>query len=427
MDSMHFWRTRGYDVLLAVFCFGMLFVVLNKERSDWHGDYVPAAERLLDGDDIIKIKYTYPPAFALLCLPFVGLSHYPARLLWFAIIATATYVMYRSAWVLAGGKRGAEATTVDHRAFMIGSITSLPFMLDSWTNFQTDTLIVALCLGGCVQIVRGRSLLGGLIIGFAAACKCTPLLFAPYLLWRRNFVAALAVIVGAVGFNLLPDVIHLAPGGKSHLRVWAEKYLFPMAEKQRDLAEWPTGVDFNHSVAGVTLRWGAFDPIFTPGDRNYDVKDNRLDQSTIKRIGMVVSLGLLLSALLVTLRRPAATPSPEVFPPWQSLEFGMVLLLMVLLSPVSSKPHFVANLLAGVTLARIMLITRDKLLSLLVGLAVVLSLAVNKDLVGNFAYRRIVWLGGVTGTTVLLYAASLYARVRWPGWAPSVAGAETGR
>ncbi len=51
---------------------------------------------------------------------------------------------------------------------------------------------------------RGRELAGAAALAAAATYKTTPLLFLPYLVWKRRFRAAAAMAVVLVGLNLLP-------------------------------------------------------------------------------------------------------------------------------------------------------------------------------------------------------------------------------
>jgi uncharacterized membrane protein len=48
------------------------------------------------------------------------------------------------------------------------------YVFDSLGHQQTDLMIAALLFQGCLAVRDGRGLLGGVLLGIAAGCKCTP-------------------------------------------------------------------------------------------------------------------------------------------------------------------------------------------------------------------------------------------------------------
>ena len=66
----------------------------------------------------------------------------------------------------------------------------------------------------------------------------------------------------------------------------------------------------------------------------------------------------------------------------RAAEFGIVLTLMLLLSPMSSKPHFCTLFLPGFCLARLAVNRSSRAAALAVGVAAVTALASNKDPLG---------------------------------------------
>jgi hypothetical protein len=96
-------------------------------------------------------------------------------------------------------------------------------------------------------------------------------------------------------------------------------------------------------------------------------------------------------------RRAAGAPPPAG-------EYGLVVILMLMLSPMSSKPHFCTLLLPGFFLARAAVERRDLLPRLLLGGAILAGLVSNKDLVGRLAYDTVIWYGSVFWNAVLLFA-----------------------
>jgi hypothetical protein len=93
----------------------------------------------------------------------------------------------------------------------------------------------------------------------------------------------------------------------------------------------------------------------------------------------------------------------------QALECGMVLMLMLLLSPMSSKAHFGTLVLLGCCLARATLRARNRLITGILVAAALIGLICNKDPLGERLYTLSLWYGVVTWQTLLMLAACLLA------------------
>jgi hypothetical protein len=89
--------------------------------------------------------------------------------------------------------------------------TRLRSELQMW---QTNVPMMLLMLVA-LRCLDPRPRLAGLALGMAVGIKFLPLLFLPYLLLRRRFVAAAWMVTGIIGFALLPA---LASGWQTNLR-----------------------------------------------------------------------------------------------------------------------------------------------------------------------------------------------------------------
>jgi hypothetical protein len=117
----------------------------------------------------------------------------------------------------------------------------------------------------------------------------------------------------------------------------------------------------------------------------------------------------MLSGVLWVCGRPFRKLTGEPDGQRQALEAGIVLLLMLLLSPMSSKAHFGTLIVPGFCLARGALNSRSRLLgSVLLG-SILLGLASNKDPLGERLYTLSLWYGVVTWQTLLLVIGCLVA------------------
>ncbi|MGZ5503210.1 MAG: hypothetical protein ACXWGY_00990, partial [Chthoniobacterales bacterium] len=148
---------------------------------------------------------------------------------------------------------------------------------------------------------------------------------------------------------------------------------------------WSTAIEFNHSLAGAL---------------------NRLVTVDYLRVVWVFSAITLLAIMVVTIRCAPRTSANAT----ERFEIGMVLTLMLLLSPASSKPHFCILLLPAWALAREMIVRRDRFLFVIVVLSALCGLASNKDLVGSAIYDILKWHGVITLETLLLFAGCAWAQ-----------------
>lgn len=382
----------------------------TRKQAVWDQVYVSAASRLSAGANIFTEGYAYPPAFAWVALPFASMPILLNRFLWYTINVLAMVLIFRGVWRLSGGGKlegGQPASRKEHTILLLGLACGIYYVLDALTNLQTDLVIVALVTAGCLWLMKGRDLLSGVSLGLAAGLKCTPLLFAPYLIWRRHFRAAGVLVAVALLINVIPDWTHPSPHPKGRLHYWASTHLAPMANEDFEPGKWLAGFEFNQSLAGSVNRWSLVS--FTWDGTHYRMlprqKPPRI--TTMKKVVLGVSIGLLLLALAVAGRKETTPPAQQ--PSRTALEFSMLVLLMVLLSPMSSKPHFAVLLLPGCCLARVVVEKRRLVPTLLLGAAIVAGLLSNKDLVGKRVYDWVIWYGSVFWGAVFLYGGCCWA------------------
>jgi hypothetical protein len=398
----------------------VLLVPFFQRDQDWVTVYVPAAERLANGEDIFQDGFVYPPINAWLPLPFVAMPFVAARLLWYALNMTAWIILVWGAWKLSGGgplEGAAAAPPREHLVFWLGLGCGISSCLDAMTNQQTDVIVAALVILGCHALLRLRDVRAGFWLGLAAAIKCTPLLWAAYLAWKRRWRAALLIVGVALGINLIPDITHPPKNATTRLGVWASRFLFPMADAKYDVGTWACGIGGNQSVAGLWNRFLLFDPTWNGEDLEIVPRVGRVTPETLKAWAWGTMFLLIAPALACSYgvaRKASAADAfpPRTAPPWPVLEFGLVLILMVLLSPHSSKPHFCTLLLPAFCVSRKALNGPNRGLLALVVAALFCALASNKDLVGNEFYAWGKWYGALAWCAILLYAGSCWALLR---------------
>ena len=433
---LRFVCARPYTIATALFIVAFAIPYAKKANSDWAQVYLPAAARLANGEDIYRLEYayTYPPIDAWMMIPLVGMADVPARLIWYAVSLVALIVLVRGAWTLSGGGRLEGEPLAPRREHIIaglGILSSAAFLLDALTNQQNDPIVNALVILGCLSLAHGRGIRAGLLFGLAAGLKCTPLLWAGYLLYRRQWAGALLVPLVACGINFIPDLTHPPENGQPRLLQWGEVFLAPMTGKKHLIGTWATEINYNQSLSGSFTRWLSLDResfrVWTVAATNRlrsggQIGDmgppERLSPSTVRAIAYATMLLLAIATFGCSLagdrRFGRQTLAARPVPTRQAVEFSLVVILMVLLSPQSSKPHFCTMVLPAFCLARAALAWPSKPILLLVIGALVLGLAANKDLVGRPIYDWLKWYGGMTIEAVLLFVGCCVALVYRP-------------
>lgn len=415
-------RLRAYplSVLTALFLIGMAVPFLLRHESEWEDVYVRAARHLRAGESIYNANegFVYPPFLAMLAIPFSLLPSPAGRLLYYLANAAAMLLLCRWAWRLAGGEplKGVRPVAWKERlAWMLGLCCGFRYVVDALAHQQPDLLIGALVLGGCV-LLHSRPLLAATCFGIAAATKCTPLLWCGYLLWRKQWWPAAWLVGVAVGVNLLPDLVHGPAEGGLWVVEWFRRYLLPMTGADYLPGRWYSEIVYNQSLAGAINRWFATD--WTWADASFAVL-NRPDSpspAALKRLLHGIEFALLGVIVLIFRRGAGNTPvaTDRGRPPRAVLEYSVVLLLMLLLSPMSSKPHFCTVLLPAFCLARLMVYGRDRVLALLMLGAAAAGAAGIKGLWGGEMAALALWYGNVMWSALLLLAGCGYALARKP-------------
>lgn len=350
--------------LLAVLFFAVSGVIFLREgsESEWAQCYLKAARRLQRAETIHRIEpvaYAYPPAMAMLAVPLANVSDDWSMVGWYAVNVWATCTTFICAWRLVGGPPLIAFSWKWHAVFWIGALLSLRFLVASLENHQTDMVIAALVMIGACRYWRGNAVGAGASWGVAAAMKCTPLLFGIYLLWRGRWRPAVVMGAVALGLNLLPDLLWPQAGGGSYLADWSRTFLARVGQDAP--GAWFSDVLLNQSLAGMVNRFATFGWPWSASELVERAASAPSWPPLVMR-GLVYGTGLALVGISIFHWGRFARQSPPVYRyevgplPWHRLHVGldvaMIVCLMLLLSPMSSKAHYAVMALPSLFVAR---------------------------------------------------------------------------
>jgi hypothetical protein len=405
-------RTHPYATAGLLIFVALAFPFTLRRHSEWDDVYFRAARHLRAGEGLYHAGegYVYPPFPALVALPFSYLPAPAGVAAWYAANVGFVFMLCHFAWRLSGGRE--KSSLREHLVWLAGLACGLRYVFDCLAHQQTDLAIAALLMAGCWALVNGRGWLAAASFGVGAGAKCTPLLWGGYLLWRRRWGEAVALVAVAIAVNLLPNLLHTPAGGGLCIAEWAERYLLPSATPR----PYPYSEQiYNQSIGGAVHRW--LTTGWDWGDGGLEVFDRAGAAAPAWRKWGIygVEMALVLASLAALGRRTARRADPRQ----AACEYSVVLLLMVLLSPMSSKSHFCTLLLPGFCIARQGLERRSRLLGIFLALAILAGASGIPGLAGDRAASLAMWCGNVTWSAVILLGACSVILLRPPAVPPA--------
>ena len=416
--------SRVRTLLLA----GLVLAVLGglvpflRKRTSELPVYVKGAARMAEGLEIYRPDepkpFTYPPFFALPFLPLVPLSAPLARSLWYFFnVGLLLWIFRRLHRRLAAWKGGIDPPgirSISILVFWVSVILVAGRHLSAVFENQSHDLIIlgllVLSLEGPSRAgARGGALDGG-ALGTAAACKATPLIFAPVLFWQRRW-KALAGFTGALLLaTLLPDLLFPRQDGRFWAQAWFSTFLSglePGSAADRGGA-WSAWNYLNQSLSGSLHR--LFTKVGATNDPHvFDVSLADLPRAWLKVLNLGAQGAVLGLLFLGTRRRdlPAESRGDRWFR--RLGETGLGACAMVLLSPMSSKSHFCVLLLpAAYCIADFFWRSRDRIVLSLLLAAFASGSLTAKGLLGAKVGNLVLAHGSVTFSALALFLATAH-------------------
>ncbi len=309
-------------------------VTFNKDYDLWQ----ITGRIVLDRQDIYPRKpglpypFMYPPACATMLATISPLPRgmFVAALLLLNSAAWTTCIV-ASVYLATGRIRG------NHPAlYLWPSIAVIPFVHDTYLLGQPALLLLALLLGGFALLRRGRPVAAGALIAVSAAIKAYPVMAVGYLIYRKQWRAAAAMVVTLAALMFVAPLAFRSPKqvGDDFV-LWVRGMLFKYDE--HSIAQRPDrAYSFkNQSVQATVHRLAR--PVLADGeaDRRWTVNLLNLDfrSTTLLMLGAIGGLGLFyLWSTWGSGKQP---------PPADAIEQGMVSLLILVLAPLSFNYSYV--------------------------------------------------------------------------------------
>jgi hypothetical protein len=415
----------GVYIVTGLLCLGVSIAAAGRKQFEWTNVYVPAGARLLNRESLYlnSDAFCYPPFSAVVAVPFVWLPMWVANMAFQLVSFAALISSIRTSWQLSGGGRLPDERDKFQREIWIAILAffcAFRFSSNTLAHGQSDLLIGLLLVLGAAALVNGRSTLAAICWGLGAAFKGPPLLLVLYLVWRRQVTATLIMLAVFLAANLLPDLIHHAPGGKFWLTVWFERYFEPVFEPGHLPGTWFGGFKDDQSIAGVVGRWFSTSWTIKGKELVLASRANAPNPDLLKVIVYGV-YGLLAIGSAIVMWPPFRRLKPgfdrasvadrsdrfhrSVY------EVAIGLCLVPLVSPMSSRSHFCVLLLPAMCLARFAVDRRDAIARTSLFAAIMISLISSNIPPLKLVHQITLYLGSATAT-----ALSLLIGCGWVRW-----------
>lgn len=332
-------------------------------------------------------SFTYPPVFAFFMIPFALMPMWLRNLIWYAISVSVLFGSFRIAeyLVLKTMRVRFEAEISWFR--FLSFVLTVKFIFAVLENQSYDFLILFFVLVGLYGLVEEKDEVAALGIALAAALKATPLLFFPYLLVRRKWKAFSECTLMYLLLSFLPDLFFSAAGQNSYFGRWIQDDVAP-------------------SLFGGG---NASSPRFWEGENQLNQSLRSFVYRLVERAGLsphfsgilfAVDVLFLLSMLFILLKS-SRRRTPYV------LDGSALLVGMLMLSPMSSKSHFIVLVLPNMLILAYLMNALTPSLGRIVGWLFIISFVFNsltsRGIVGSALSSVLLSIGCVTIGTLLIF------------------------
>jgi hypothetical protein len=329
---------------------GLLFLGVSVQYTikvggdnDHRSAFLRWRESLLHLDRGVQLydEYNYPnpPIMALLLRPVAILPPLVGSLAWFYLKVVMAFLVFHWVFLLVDD----PARPFPVWAKMTALVLSMRPIISDLTHGNINIFILFLVVGALVALRGRRDIGAGLLLGLAIACKVTPALFVPYLLWKRTWRALAGCVAGLVLFLWVVPGLFLGLGHNQHLlEEWAEQMIVPYLVEGRVTTEHQ-----NQSLPGLVYRLTTHGASFSDWDDRthsyFPVEYHNVLDLAPAVPGLFIKLCMLAFAGLVVWT--CRTPSGQRTGWRRAAEYGLIVVGMLLFSERTWKHHCVSLVL----------------------------------------------------------------------------------
>jgi hypothetical protein len=386
------------DWIVLVISAAALYPMFGRS-GDMAPFYSTAARCILHGEALLTClpPYPYQPVLAVLFFPLAFLPAMVQRLIWYVICIGSLVVAVRITEAIAerlypGSTRGQNLFWL--RTIML--VTCGKHFLDVLTYASHDPLSLAIIMFATWALFIGREAVGGFWFGVAAALRASPLIYLPYLIVKRHWLASLVFVAALLGVSAIPDLLGALRGGyDGYFTDWLRQIVGPAlvpgtASKLVFWDIWNGTNMYNQSLRGLINRF-ATGPVFG-----------------LSPTAILIAVDGVFAALVALLLLTSPRRREYV-----AIDTQVLLIAMLALAPMTSRYHYILVLPAVIlaTAATLADPRMRKLGTYVLVVSFLLRAGTSNDLAGqritDFAYSYgFMPLGAIT--LYIVFAAMLW-------------------
>jgi hypothetical protein len=223
-------------------------------------------------------------------------------------------------------------------------LLSLRPIMGDLTHGNVNLFILFLVMAAIYAWHKGRDITGGLLLALSIACKVTPALFVPYLVWKRAWRALAGCAAGLVLFFwLVPGTFLGWDQNAQLLASWTDQMVKPFV-----VGGVVTSTHNNQSLPGLVYRMTTHSPSFLYYEGEHKDQPTRQEYHNLLDLDPAIAGGIVKACMLAfaglvvwSCRMPVGQRRGWQLP----AEFAMVVLGMLLFSERTWKHHCVTLVL----------------------------------------------------------------------------------
>jgi glycosyl transferase family 87 len=351
------------------------------------------------------MDYRYPPFFVVALAPLWLLPYALASYIWFLLsaleIAGCGLIVARTFPAFRGSMK----------MWVVVSLATVQYFVMALHYGNAHLLTTFLLFASFYFFARHKDLSAGLMMALAITIKLTPLMLLPFFAVKRRWKSLIATFVFLVAFNLAPSAYFGLRGNSDLLYDW---YRHVVASQEFHEENGP----INLSLKGQLRRYLSTVDYRqrVDGDVNYPVLNlASLSREQTVRAWVIIAAGIFVGVLLFVWRTSGGSQAGTIKDILEreilSNELSVMVCLMLLVGPLTSKIYFIALIWPVANLADIAVDhnTREGQLSMRILVVVAIINSILPLLPGRAVQRLLLVLGVDFYVNCLVMAALFYS------------------
>ena len=351
-------------------------------------DFPVGASCMLNSEilDACNPGWTYPPVVAFFMIPFTFIPMWMKNAVWYVVSVAAIYFGFKLCERVVSRTFAVEFGAKE--LFWVRAITfvlSTKFILSVLENQAYDFLVFFLVILGVYGLIEKKDITASLGLSLAAAIKATPLLFFPYILFKRRWKVLVLCTVFFLFFSFLPDLFFTQKGTQSgYFVTWMQDVVSPSMPDSGG-----TGVEY----------FGQGDNPLNQALNSFVYRaSSSINLKHRYQVMLYTAYAVLLSLICYILSKSARLENPYV------LDAAVLVVGMLMFSPMSSKSHFVVLIIPNMVIVAYLIREQSfrSLLGYLTLMSFALSTLTSKDILGKKLAVAMLNMGCVTMSALML-------------------------